>query len=134
MEWIAIDRRGRGVFRPWGYLNLGVPERVGSMAGGPGGRGRCRCFLAAAGQSAIGFLAEPIEGAVNSTKMEILSMSTRSTRVRVSGEFDCFTQPEARVDRFSYPVITPSAARNLLDSICWRPQMRWIVTFEESAG
>jgi CRISPR-associated protein Cas5d len=49
-------------------------------------------------------------------------------RVRVSGEFACFTRPEAKVERFSYPVMTPSAARNILDAICWRPQMRWIVT------
>jgi CRISPR-associated protein Cas5d len=32
------------------------------------------------------------------------------------------------VERYSYPVMTPSAARNILDAICWRPQMRWIVT------
>jgi CRISPR-associated protein Cas5d len=51
-----------------------------------------------------------------------------SIRVRVSGEFACFTRPEAKVERFSYPVMTPSAARNLLDAICWRPQMRWIIT------
>ncbi len=51
-----------------------------------------------------------------------------SVRVRVSGEFACFTRPEAKVERFSYPVMTPSAARNILDAICWRPQMRWIVT------
>lgn len=55
-------------------------------------------------------------------------MSIPSIRVRVSGEFACFTRPEAKVERFSYPVMTPSAARNLLDAICWRPQMRWIVT------
>jgi CRISPR-associated protein Cas5d len=55
-------------------------------------------------------------------------MSTPSVRVRVSGEFACFTRPEAKVERFSYPVMTPSAARNILDAICWRPQMRWIVT------
>jgi len=55
-------------------------------------------------------------------------MSNPSIRVRVSGEFACFTRPEAKVERFSYPVMTPSAARNLLDAICWRPQMRWIVT------
>ena len=54
-------------------------------------------------------------------------MSTSSIRVRVSGEFACFTRPETKVERFSYPVITPSAARNVLDAICWRPQMRWIV-------
>jgi CRISPR-associated protein Cas5d len=55
-------------------------------------------------------------------------MSTSSILVRVSGEFACFTRPETKVERFSYPVITPSAARNVLDAICWRPQMRWIVT------
>jgi len=61
-------------------------------------------------------------------EMEALSMSIPSVRVRVSGEFACFTRPEAKVERFSYPVMTPSAARNILDAICWRPQMRWIVT------
>jgi CRISPR-associated protein Cas5d len=55
-------------------------------------------------------------------------MSTPNVQVRVSGEYACFTRPETKVERFSYPVITPSAARNVLDSICWRPQMRWIVT------
>jgi CRISPR-associated protein Cas5d len=55
-------------------------------------------------------------------------MSIPNVRVRVSGEFACFTRPEAKVERFSYPVMTPSAARNMLDAICWRPQMRWIVT------
>ena len=54
--------------------------------------------------------------------------STSSVLVRVSGEFACFTRPETKVERFSYPVITPSAARNVLDAICWRPEMRWIVT------
>ena len=55
-------------------------------------------------------------------------MSVPAVCVRVSGEFACFTRPEAKVERFSYPVMTPSAARNILDAICWRPQMRWIVT------
>jgi len=55
-------------------------------------------------------------------------MPIPSIRVRVSGEFACFTRPEAKVERFTYPVMTPSAARNILDAICWRPQMRWIVT------
>lgn len=49
-------------------------------------------------------------------------------RVRISGDFACFTRPEAKVERVSYPLPTPSAARNILDSICWRPEMRWIVT------
>ena len=55
-------------------------------------------------------------------------MPIPNVRVRVSGQFACFTRPEAKVERFSYPVLTPSAARNILDAICWRPQMRWIVT------
>ena len=33
------------------------------------------------------------------------------------GDFACFTRPEAKVERFSYPIITPSAARGLLDAI-----------------
>lgn len=55
-------------------------------------------------------------------------MHTPSIRVRISGDYACFTRPETKVERFSYPVMTPSAARNILDAICWRPQMRWIVT------
>lgn len=55
-------------------------------------------------------------------------MSMPSVQVRVSGEYACFTRPETKVERFSYPVMTPSAARNVLDAICWRPQMRWVVT------
>ena len=55
-------------------------------------------------------------------------MHSPGIRVRVSGDLACFTRPETKVERFTYPVITPSAARNVLDAICWRPQMRWIVT------
>jgi CRISPR-associated protein Cas5d len=58
----------------------------------------------------------------------VIAMPMPSIRVRVSGDFACFTRPETKVERFSYPVMTPSAARNILDAICWRPQMRWIVT------
>ncbi len=54
-------------------------------------------------------------------------MSLR-VRLYVSGDLACFTRPENKVERFSYPLPTPSAARNILDSICWRPQIRWIVT------
>lgn len=55
-------------------------------------------------------------------------MESNRVRVKVSGEFACFTRAEAKVERVSYPVPTPSAARNILDSICWRPEMRWVVT------
>ena len=55
-------------------------------------------------------------------------MQTNTVRLKVSGEFACFTRPEAKVERVSYPLPTPSAARNILDAICWKPEMRWIVT------
>ena len=51
-----------------------------------------------------------------------------TVKVKISGPFACFTRPETKVERFSYPVMTPSAARNILDAICWRPEMRWVVT------
>jgi CRISPR-associated protein Cas5d len=55
-------------------------------------------------------------------------MPAPTIRVRVSGDYACFTRPETKVERYSYPVMTPSSARNILDAICWRPQMRWVVT------
>jgi CRISPR-associated protein Cas5d len=45
--------------------------------------------------------------------------------VRVQGEFACFTRPEMKVERVTYPVITPSAARGVLEAIFWKPQFRW---------
>lgn len=45
--------------------------------------------------------------------------------VKVWGEFACFTRPEMKVERVSYPVMTPSAARGVLESIFWKPEMRW---------
>jgi CRISPR-associated protein Cas5d len=47
--------------------------------------------------------------------------------LRVWGELGCFTRPEMKVERVSYPVITPSAARGLLESILYKPQFRWCV-------
>ncbi len=48
--------------------------------------------------------------------------------LEVWGEFACFTRPVAKVERFSYPVITPSAARGIFDAIfCNRHQMWWQV-------
>lgn len=48
-------------------------------------------------------------------------------RLHVWGERACFTRPEMKVERVSYDVITPSAARGLLEVILWKPQMRWVV-------
>ena len=46
-------------------------------------------------------------------------------RLRVWGERACFTRPEMKVERVSYDVITPSAARGILEAIHWKPAIRW---------
>jgi len=47
--------------------------------------------------------------------------------VKVWGEFACFTRPECKVERVSYPVMTPSAARGILEAIFWKPEFSWQV-------
>lgn len=47
--------------------------------------------------------------------------------IRVWGDLACFTRPEMKVERVSYPVMTPSAARGLLEAILYKPQFRWRV-------
>lgn len=47
--------------------------------------------------------------------------------VEFYGDFGCFSRPEASVERFSYAVPPHSAARNLMDSIYFHPQFRWVV-------
>ena len=48
-------------------------------------------------------------------------------RVRVRGDLACFTRPEMKVERVSYEVMTPSAARGVLEAILWKPQILWHV-------
>jgi len=47
--------------------------------------------------------------------------------LEVSGPYACFTRPEMKVERVSYDVITPSAARAIFDAILWKPAIRWCV-------
>jgi CRISPR-associated protein Cas5d len=47
--------------------------------------------------------------------------------VKVQGDFALFTRPEFSAERVSYTVMTPSAARGLLESIFWKPEFRWRV-------
>jgi CRISPR-associated protein Cas5d len=47
--------------------------------------------------------------------------------LEVSGPFACFTRPEMKVERVSYDVITPSAARAIFEAILWKPAIRWQV-------
>src|SRR5438128_2751296 len=68
-------------------------------------------------------------------------MHDNSHILEVWGDFACFTRPEMKVERFSYPVITPSAARGIFDAIYWdgkrdrdgkreiiRPYFYWQIT------
>ena len=45
--------------------------------------------------------------------------------LEVWGDYACFTRPEMKVERVSYDVITPSAARGLFEAIFWKPAIRW---------
>ena len=47
--------------------------------------------------------------------------------VQVWGDFACFTRPEMKVERVSYEVMTPSAARGVLEAIFWKPEFAWQV-------
>ncbi|WP_295447730.1 type I-C CRISPR-associated protein Cas5c [uncultured Thiodictyon sp.] len=64
-------------------------------------------------------------------------MANGTHTIEVWGDFACFTRPEMKVERFSYPVITPSAARGIFDAIYWdarrtgnqiRPYFHWQIT------
>lgn len=46
-------------------------------------------------------------------------------RVRIRGDLACFTRPEFKTERVSYEVITPSAARGVLEAILWKPAIQW---------
>lgn len=48
-------------------------------------------------------------------------------RLHVWGDYACFTRPEMKVERVSYDVMTPSAARGILEAIHWKPAIRWHV-------
>lgn len=47
--------------------------------------------------------------------------------MRVQGEYALFTRPEMKVERVSYDVITPSAARGIIEAVYWKPAIRWII-------
>jgi CRISPR-associated protein Cas5d len=53
--------------------------------------------------------------------------ANKSYCLDVRGEWACFTRPEMKVERVSYDVITPSAARAVFDAIYWKPAVRWLV-------
>lgn len=55
-------------------------------------------------------------------------MKTSTQIIEVWGELACFTRPEMKVERFSYPVISPSAARGLFDAIYRKKTFRWQIS------
>ena len=54
-------------------------------------------------------------------------LDSRIVKVKVTGGYACFTRPDLKVERMTYPCMTPSAARGVLDSILWKPEFQWYV-------
>lgn len=52
---------------------------------------------------------------------------SKGVKVKIWGDYALFTRPEMKVERCSYDVITPSAARGILEAIYWHPGMRWVI-------
>lgn len=52
-------------------------------------------------------------------------MQSETFRVRITGDYACFTRPEMKVERVSYEVMTPSAARGVLEAVLWKPAIQW---------
>src|SRR5262245_50251102 len=48
-------------------------------------------------------------------------------RLKIWGQRACFTRPEMKAERVSYDVITPSAARGIIEAIHWKPAIRWVI-------
>lgn len=48
-------------------------------------------------------------------------------KLEVWGDYALFSRPEMKVERVSYDIITPSAARGILDAIYWKPAIRWVI-------
>lgn len=48
-------------------------------------------------------------------------------RIKVWGDYALFSRPEMKVERVSYDVMTPTAARGILDALYWHPGMKWII-------
>ncbi|HWR40825.1 MAG TPA: type I-C CRISPR-associated protein Cas5c [Patescibacteria group bacterium] len=48
-------------------------------------------------------------------------------KIKVWGEYACFTRPEMKAERVSYDVMTPSAARGILEAIHWKPAIKWTI-------
>ncbi len=54
-----------------------------------------------------------------------MASSSTPLQVKLTGSLACFTRPEMKVERVTYPVMTPSAARGALEAIFWKPEFAW---------
>lgn len=52
---------------------------------------------------------------------------SKGVKVKIWGDYALFTRPEMKVERCSYDVITPSAARGILEAIYWHPGLKWVI-------
>lgn len=50
-----------------------------------------------------------------------------SIKVEVWGDYACFARPEMKAERYSYDLLTPSAARGILEAVFWHPGLRWVI-------
>jgi CRISPR-associated protein Cas5d len=48
-------------------------------------------------------------------------------KLKAWGKYACFTRPEMKVERVSYDVMTPSAARGILEALYWKPSSKWVI-------
>ncbi|MBT9332983.1 type I-C CRISPR-associated protein Cas5c [Paracidobacterium acidisoli] len=55
-------------------------------------------------------------------------MPTQEFSLRIRGGMACFTRPEFSTERLSYELMTPSAARGVLEAVLWKPAIRWEIT------
>jgi CRISPR-associated protein Cas5d len=60
-----------------------------------------------------------------------LTFTNKSFCLEVRSDYACFTRPEMKVERVSYDVITPSAARAVFEAIFWKPAIQWRIRFIE---
>ena len=69
---------------------------------------------------------KPLDRVTPNDSYAALSMAF-GIRLHVWGDYACFTRPEMKAERVSYDVITPSAARGILDAVHWKPAIRWVI-------
>lgn len=63
----------------------------------------------------------------NTGCLESTRVDSQHIHLRVWGDFACFTRPEFKVERMSYPVMTPSAARGVLEGVYFKPEFHWVI-------